>query len=72
MPKTYCPSCDAEIAEGDPRLGALVTCSECGERLEIISVKPFEVDYPLDEEWDEPEWEEERESSQDEEGDWWE
>jgi hypothetical protein len=39
-------------------LGATVTCSECGESLEIISVDPFEVDFPLDEDdddWDEGE-----------------
>jgi lysine biosynthesis protein LysW len=58
MPETYCPSCDAEIRVSRPRLGATVTCSECGESLEIISVDPFEVDFPLDEDdddWDEGE-----------------
>jgi lysine biosynthesis protein LysW len=54
MPKTYCPDCEAVISMDDPREGAKVTCRECGTELEVISVSPFEVDYPLDydEGWD--------------------
>jgi lysine biosynthesis protein LysW len=35
----------------------MITCDECGTELEIISLKPFEVDFPLDyvEDWDEQE-----------------
>jgi alpha-aminoadipate carrier protein LysW len=60
MPKTYCPDCDAVISVDDPRVGATITCRECGTDLEIISANPFEVDYPLDydEDWDDDEEEE--------------
>lgn len=83
MSKTYCPSCDAEIHIGKPRLGATVICPECGDSLRIISTKPLEVDYPFDEDWgeewedwEEGEQEEEREGGKkeeygDEDDDWW-
>jgi lysine biosynthesis protein LysW len=48
MPKTYCPGCDAIIALDNPQTGAMVTCHKCDEELEIISIDPFEVDFPLD------------------------
>ena len=61
MPKTYCPDCEAVISVGDPREGAMITCRECGTKLEIISTNPFEVDYPLDydEDWGDDDWEDE-------------
>jgi lysine biosynthesis protein LysW len=60
MPKTYCPECDAVISVEHPRDGAMIDCHVCGERLEIISVDPFEVDFPLDDDdWEEEEEEEE-------------
>jgi hypothetical protein len=40
-----------------PRDGAIITCSVCGEELEIISTDPFEVDFPLDDEEEDKEWE---------------
>jgi len=52
MAQTYCPNCDEMIQVNNPRMGALINCSECGEELEVISVKPFEVDFPLDDDWD--------------------
>jgi alpha-aminoadipate carrier protein LysW len=56
MPKTYCPNCDSEFNIGNPRLGAFVNCRDCGTDLEVISVNPLEVDFPLDsyddEDWD--------------------
>jgi lysine biosynthesis protein LysW len=57
MPKTYCPGCDAVVSVQDPREGAMINCHECGAALEIISVDPFEVDFPLDydEDWDDDE-----------------
>ena len=48
MPKTYCPNCDTDLNIGNPRLGAFVECKDCGADLEVISVKPLEVDFPLD------------------------
>lgn len=60
MPKTNCPDCEAVISMDDPREGAKVTCRECGTELEVISVSPFEVDYPLDyDEGRDDDWEEE-------------
>ena len=51
MPRTVCPECDVAISIPSPREGATVTCHECGEKLEVISVNPFELDYPLDDDW---------------------
>jgi len=62
MPKTYCPSCDAVVSVDKPHMGAIISCRECGTELEVISVNPFELDFPFDEDWeDELEWEEEEE-----------
>jgi len=50
-------------------MGGLVTCRECGAKLEVISTSPFEVDFPLEEdewEWEEDEWEDEWEDEEDE------
>ena len=66
MPKTYCPSCDAVVSIDNPRMGGMVTCRECGARLEVISTTPFEVDFPLEEEEWEDGWEEEWEDEDDE------
>jgi lysine biosynthesis protein LysW len=49
MPQTYCPSCDAVIRVDRPRLGAEVRCRKCGVKLEVISTRPFEMYFPLDE-----------------------
>jgi lysine biosynthesis protein LysW len=48
MAKTYCPNCDATISLDKPVLGATVNCRECDEALEVISVAPFELDFPLE------------------------
>jgi len=37
----------------------MITCRECGTELEIISTDPFEVDFPLDYDYDEEDWDEE-------------
>jgi len=59
MPKTFCPECDAEFNIAKPRLGGSVNCPDCGTELEVISVSPLEVDYPLDsygdDDWDDDE-----------------
>ena len=52
MARTYCPNCDAAISVESPRVGDTTKCGDCGEELEIISVNPFEVDFPLDDDWD--------------------
>ena len=47
MPHAYCPNCDGIISVDNPREGAMVTCRKCEQPLEIISLHPFEVDFPL-------------------------
>ena len=43
------------ISVKNPENGAMIVCRECRQELEIISTRPFEVDFPLDygEDWDE-------------------
>jgi lysine biosynthesis protein LysW len=60
MDRTHCPSCDAVILrDEDSRMGAMITCHECGTELEIIGTYPFEVDFPIDysRDWEEEEYE---------------
>jgi lysine biosynthesis protein LysW len=56
MAKTYCPDCGETISINSPREGATITCRDCGTKLEIISIDPFEVDFPLDDGWDDANW----------------
>ena len=58
MAKSYCPSCDAVVISDHPRLGGTLRCRDCGAELEIISTAPFEVDYLIEDEWDDDESEE--------------
>lgn len=48
-----CPDCDAPIPRRSKAyVGQFIECPECGTALEVISLKPFEVDYYLDnEDW---------------------
>lgn len=57
-----CPACGNPLELGNAvKQGDHVQCPECGELLEVISVKPLELDYAIEGEgWDE-EWEEEEE-----------
>jgi lysine biosynthesis protein LysW len=57
----YCPECDSMIMldRGVVKVGMRIKCPECSTMLEVISLKPLELDYAFeDEEWDE-EWEDE-------------
>jgi lysine biosynthesis protein LysW len=56
MPKTYCPDCGELITINSPKEGAMITCRDCGAKLEIISEDPLEVDFPLDDDWDDGDW----------------
>jgi lysine biosynthesis protein LysW len=53
----WCPECDSRIEMGERvKLGTQLECSECGTMLEVISLKPLELDYAVeDEEWEEEE-----------------
>jgi lysine biosynthesis protein LysW len=64
-----CPECGGTVAlDKGVKLGEFIECHECGTMLEVISLKPLEIDYALgyedweeleeDEEWDDEEWEE--------------
>jgi lysine biosynthesis protein LysW len=56
-----CPECASTVALGKSvKLGEFIECHECGTMLEVISLKPLELDYALgDEDWEELEEEEE-------------
>jgi alpha-aminoadipate carrier protein LysW len=50
-----CVECDAELNVSDrARIGQRIVCPNCGIQLEVISVRPLEVDVAYDdgEEWD--------------------
>jgi len=45
MPTTICPECDEEVyVDADSEQGDVVTCDECGTRLEVVGLDPIEVD----------------------------
>jgi len=60
-----CPECDGLVTvDRRAKLGDSLECPECGTMLEVISLHPLELDYALDyedweEEWEEEDWEEE-------------
>jgi transcription elongation factor Elf1 len=56
-----CLECDAEVAVSpDVALWAEITCAACGLVMEVINLDPLELDYALDDEWDEESgWEDE-------------
>jgi alpha-aminoadipate carrier protein LysW len=44
MPTAICPECDEEVYIDTERVqGDVVKCDECGSRLEIVGLDPFEV-----------------------------
>ncbi len=48
----YCLDCDAEIAlNADIALWDEVTCTVCGNVMQVISLDPLELDYGVDT-WD--------------------
>ncbi len=78
--KAQCPECDADIElKPGVELGDPVSCTECGAQLEVISLKPAELDYALDleeeeegDEFDEDEEEFDEDWEEDEDEDLWE
>ena len=70
-----CPECEADIDvdEFDVDKGDLITCTECGTELEVISVTPIELDVVSDDDEDEDdpdEDEDDLDEEEDEEEDW--
>jgi lysine biosynthesis protein LysW len=46
MPKAECPYCEEEVVVTRvPKLGQRVTCPSCGERLEVVNLDPFVLDF---------------------------
>ncbi|MCO5185751.1 MAG: hypothetical protein M9928_03160 [Anaerolineae bacterium] len=49
----YCPECDTRIRfYKRPKLGAIVTCPECDEILEVVSLRPIELEWSTEEYYD--------------------
>ena len=45
MPTTVCPECDEDVyIDAESEQGDIVTCDECGSRLEVVGLDPIEVD----------------------------
>jgi alpha-aminoadipate/glutamate carrier protein LysW len=70
MPKTYCPECDSVVRLENPREGMIFPCPDCGVDLEVVSVDPFDVYFPYeeDDDWDDDDWDDEDEDDDDD--DW--
>ncbi len=53
MATVTCPSCESKFILGVPaRIGNRVVCDFCEVELEIISLKPLDLDWPLYEDTD--------------------
>lgn len=45
-PYAYCPGCDTRIRFNKrPTMGHKVTCPECLELLEVVELRPIELDW---------------------------
>ena len=50
MQTAVCPECGKNVTVGpEPKMGKMVTCKNCGTDLEIVWLDPLELDWPLDE-----------------------
>ena len=53
MPHATCPYCEEKVKFSDkPQLGYKLSCPHCGEKLEVVTVTPPELDYEYDEDDD--------------------
>ena len=49
MPNVSCPMCGAKVSvPSNVKEGNIVFCDACEAELEVVSVKPLELDWPLD------------------------
>ncbi len=55
----YCPECDAKVNVKSPRVGQIVTCRHCDTRLEIVDLKPLELDWTFEDDFDDFDFEDE-------------
>lgn len=45
MPTSICPECSEEVyVEAESEQGDRVTCDECGSKLVVVGLDPFEMD----------------------------
>jgi lysine biosynthesis protein LysW len=45
MPTSICPECSEEVfVDAESEQGDAVTCDECGSRLVVVGLDPFELD----------------------------
>ena len=48
-----CISCGTEIKfSAQPKMGTLVSCSDCDAKLEVVWLDPVELDWPFDDDDD--------------------
>lgn len=53
MPTTICPECSEEVyVDAESEQGDVVSCDECGSRLEVVGLDPIEVDLYVESESD--------------------
>lgn len=51
MAEADCPNCDEVVRfSSPPKLGQRVTCPFCQEALEVVELKPLELDYVYEDE----------------------
>ncbi|MDX1612978.1 MAG: hypothetical protein R3300_01635 [Candidatus Promineifilaceae bacterium] len=49
MASAFCPDCNQKIVLGPkPRKGQWVVCPHCNAELEIVSIRPLELDWASD------------------------
>lgn len=49
MPNVSCPMCGAKVSvPTNAKEGDIVYCDACDAELEVVSLKPLELDWPLD------------------------
>lgn len=45
MPKAVCPECEEDVfVDAECEQGDIVSCEECGVRLEVVGLDPVELD----------------------------
>jgi lysine biosynthesis protein LysW len=48
----YCPECDAKINVKSPQLGQIISCRVCETRLEVVDIRPLELDWAFEDDLD--------------------
>jgi alpha-aminoadipate carrier protein LysW len=69
-----CPECDAdvEVDEYDVDKGDIISCAECGSKLEVTNVSPVELETAVEEDEDELDEDEDADDDEEEEEEDWE